>query len=201
MTGSMTRVQANGASFKHRRKLSGKDVAGQTVLYIVLLFCLIIAAYPLVWLFYSSFKPQKEIFDSAFALPKNFNFINYLHIWGSSSFPRYYLNSLLVTTVSVIGTIALSTMAGYVFARIHFKYKNLLFSFLIAGMTAESNRNRDTRRAAADSDVSKRQPRFHLKSLEPASNSSQAWARAQKQGREEQAHTPVFAAHSRGHRR
>jgi len=139
MTSSMTRVQANGASsFKHRRKLSGKDVLGQTVLYIFLLFCLIIAAYPLVWLFYSSFKPQKEIFESAFAFPKNFDFINYLHIWGSSSFPRYYLNSLFVTTVSVIGTIALSTMAGYVFARIHFKYKNLLFSFLIAGMMIPS---------------------------------------------------------------
>ena len=113
---------------------NGRSIAGQVGLYAFMLLCLFIFAFPLVWLFYSSLKPQKEIFESAFALPKQVNISNLVHIWSSSSFPRYYLNSLFVSSVSVLGILAFSTMAGYVFARIRFKGKEFLYLALIAGM-------------------------------------------------------------------
>ena len=115
-------------------RVRNRSLAGQVGLYAFLLACLLIFTFPLVWLFYSSLKPQKEIFESAFALPRQVNITNLVHIWSSSSFPRYYLNSLFVSSVSVLGILAFSTMAGYVFARIRFKGKELLYLVLIAGM-------------------------------------------------------------------
>ena len=115
-------------------RVRNRSLAGQVGLYAFLLACLLIFTFPLVWLFYSSLKPQKEIFESAFALPRQVNITNLVHIWSSSSFPRYDLNSLFVSSVSVLGILAFSTMAGYVFARIRFKGKELLYLVLIAGM-------------------------------------------------------------------
>ena len=117
-----------------RGRPPGSRFWGRAALYAFLLLCLLVTAYPLVWLFYSSFKPQKEIFENAFALPRALNITNYVHIWSSSSFPRYYLNSMLVSFVSVLGVLAFSTTAGYVFARLHFRGRNALFYFLVLGM-------------------------------------------------------------------
>ncbi len=123
---------------KRKRTLSAPAIFRGTALYVFLFICLFVFAFPLVWLFYSSFKTQPEIFENAFALPKQLNIANYLHIWGSGSFGRYYLNSILVSTVSVAGILALSTMAGYVFARVRFRYREVLFTVLLAGMMIPS---------------------------------------------------------------
>jgi raffinose/stachyose/melibiose transport system permease protein len=107
---------------------------GKTALYAFLTISLFFTAFPLVWLFYSSFKTQAEIFANVFSLPGRPDLANFLHIWASSSFPRYYLNSVFVSCASVLGILAISTSAGYVFARIRFRYRETLFYFLIAGM-------------------------------------------------------------------
>ncbi len=99
-----------------------------------ILICLIVTAYPLIWLFYSSLKSQQAIFENVFSLPRELYLNNFIHIWGSSRFPRYYFNSLLVSSVSVVGILALSSMSGFVFARIQFRYREALFYLLLAGM-------------------------------------------------------------------
>jgi raffinose/stachyose/melibiose transport system permease protein len=101
---------------------------------IVLLFFFFLMAYPLFWLFYSSLKPMQEIYDSVFALPKHIDISNFIHIWSSRNFPRYYLNSLVVTVSSVFFIVVLSSMAGFVFGRIRFRFREALFYLLLAGM-------------------------------------------------------------------
>jgi raffinose/stachyose/melibiose transport system permease protein len=112
----------------------GRSWKATLALYLFLALCVFITAWPLVWLGYSSLKTRQEIFENVFALPARMDPSNYLHIWGSSSFPRYYLNSILVSIASVAGTLALSTGAGYVFARLRFAFRDALFYLLIAGM-------------------------------------------------------------------
>lgn len=116
------------------RRLRITNVYNKIPLILFLLFCLIISAYPLVWLFYSSLKSMQELYDNVFSLPKHIFLNNYQHIWSSSNFPIYYLNSLIVSTISVVGIVVISTMSGYVFARISFKYREVLFYILLAGM-------------------------------------------------------------------
>lgn len=106
----------------------------QVLKYMLLLAYLAVTTFPLIWLFYNSFKTMPEIMQSAFALPKSINLDNYTKIWMSGRFPRYYLNSILVSTVSVLGIAAFSTMAGYVFSRIRFRMREVLFYFFLGGM-------------------------------------------------------------------
>jgi raffinose/stachyose/melibiose transport system permease protein len=101
---------------------------------LALAFFFIFMAFPLIWLFYSAFKPMQEIYDNVFALPKKVDFTNILHIWGSRSFPRYYVNSVFVTSTSTAGIVLLASLAGFIFGRVRFRGREMLFMFLIAGM-------------------------------------------------------------------
>lgn len=117
-----------------KRTVRGVPLAQEIVKTAILACFFIIMAYPLLWLAYSSLKPMQEIYESVFALPKRLNTSNYLHIWGSSTFPRYYVNSLIVSTISTAGIVLLSSLAGFIFGRVNFRWREPLFFLLIAGM-------------------------------------------------------------------
>jgi len=119
---------------QNNRRLTLERLSEHITRYAFALIYLVIAAYPLVWLFYSSLKTRSEFFAGVFALPQRLYFDNYIHIWSSARFPHYYFNSLLVTTTSVAGILAFSTMAGFVFARLRFRLREPLFYFFLAGM-------------------------------------------------------------------
>lgn len=107
----------------------------QTVVKVLILAVFFIfMAYPLIWLAYSSLKPLQEIYDSVFALPKSLNISNFIHIWSRRTFQRYYINSLIVSSVSTLGIVLLSSLAGFIFGRVQFKGREVLFFILIAGM-------------------------------------------------------------------
>ena len=110
------------------------QVFSQIAKYAILLVFLTFAVFPLIWLFYNSLKTMPEIMNSTFALPESFNLENYVSIWTSGKFPRYYLNSVLVSVVSVGFIVLFSTMLGYVFSRLRFGLRDVLFYFLLAGM-------------------------------------------------------------------
>ena len=116
------------------RRMRVARLSSQTLKYTFLLVYLVIAVFPLIWLFYNSLKTMPEIMNSTFALPQSFNLDNYVKIWTGGRFPRYYLNSIFVSAVSVLGIVAFSTMAGYVFSRIRFRMREVLFYFFLAGM-------------------------------------------------------------------
>lgn len=116
------------------RQKGDSPVISKIVKYTFLLVYLVIAVFPLVWLFYNSLKTMPEIMNSTFTLPKAFNLENYVNIWTSGKFPHYYFNSILVSTVSVAFIVIFSTMMGYVFSRLRFALKDVFFYFLLAGM-------------------------------------------------------------------
>jgi len=57
---------------------------------------------------------------------------NYLNVFNAIPITRYFINSLIVAILTTIGQVFISTLAGYAFARIKFKYRNeIFFVFLI----------------------------------------------------------------------
>jgi raffinose/stachyose/melibiose transport system permease protein len=118
-----------------RRKAFSLQRVGEAAgRYTFALLFSVLATFPLVWLVYSSLKTRQEIFADVFAWPQSFNISNYVRIWTTGNFSHYYANSILVTTVSVLGILAMATMAGYVFARLRFPLREPLFYFFLAGM-------------------------------------------------------------------
>ncbi len=58
---------------------------------------------------------------------------NYTEVFTSSPMGRYLLNSVVITLPAVLGTLAISTMAGFALARYRFRGNIALFAIFIAG--------------------------------------------------------------------
>src|SRR5699024_2528094 len=61
-------------------------------------------------------------------------FENYSEAWASQPFGTYFLNSVIVTVMTTLGTVLSSSLVAYGFARFKFKGKNILFMILLATM-------------------------------------------------------------------
>ena len=101
-----------------------------TILIIFSLSCI----FPVIWLAYSSFKSQREFSQSIIALPQALNIDHYKYIFTKTEMPRYFLNSINVTVVSLVITILVGFILGYFFARFEFKGKHFLYNYLLVGM-------------------------------------------------------------------
>lgn len=67
-------------------------------------------------------------------IPKRWNFNTYKTVFTDKLFPKYFLNSVVVTFFSVAGNVFFSAIAGYAFARLRFKGRELLFMLYLATM-------------------------------------------------------------------
>lgn len=91
--------------------------------------------FPFIWMFSTSFKYEIDVMEFPIRLiPKNWNFSNYSTVLTGSNFPTYYLNSIKVAAISVLGQMAVTTTAAYAFARLRFRGKEVLYALYLATM-------------------------------------------------------------------
>lgn len=104
--------------------------------YILLSFFAIFTAFPFFWMLVTSFKSGNAIFE----LPPNFipdklfqpdMFANYAEVLTVHNFTQYTINSFYISTMTGIGQIITSSLAGFAFARLRFKGRNFLFGLLL----------------------------------------------------------------------
>lgn len=65
---------------------------------------------------------------------RQLSFENYSNVTNSIPVSRYFFNSLFVSVFTTLGQIVVSTFAGYAFARMNFKYKNIIFFLILITM-------------------------------------------------------------------
>ena len=87
---------------------------------------------PLFMTLVTSQKSNAEIHSSFWSLPRQIHGAYYADAW--QFIWRYILNSLIVGAVAVAGTVLLSSLSGYVFARLEFGGKRLLFVLILSLM-------------------------------------------------------------------
>lgn len=107
---------------------------GRSLLYHVVLCCAsLVMLYPLLWMLSSSFKPEDEIFNSASLWPSGFNLDSYSRGWSGLQvgFGRFFLNSLIISTLSVIGNVFACSLAAFAFARMQFRGRNFWFALML----------------------------------------------------------------------
>jgi multiple sugar transport system permease protein len=116
-----------------RLKRERRDRNGRILKHLFLIGVSIIMLYPLFWLFASSFKPENEIFGSLTLWPSEFRFENYSQGWNALpiSFTTFYINSTIVTLLSVIGNLISCSFAAYAFARLRFTGSNFFFALMM----------------------------------------------------------------------
>lgn len=107
------------------------------ITYTVLILVGFIMIYPLLWLFFASFKSNKEIFSSLRLLPEKFDFSGYQKGWkgtGQFSFGDFLINTFKMVLPTVFFTLISSSLVGYGFARFNFKGKKVFFALMISTM-------------------------------------------------------------------
>ncbi|GCE29547.1 sugar ABC transporter permease [Dictyobacter alpinus] len=104
--------------------------------YLSYIILIVVAAFmlaPLIWMTYSVFKPTGDIFRQPFALPVSFDLSNIVDAWQFAQFGSSYINSVIVTTISVLGILVFEGAAAYAFARLNFPGKRILFIVFLVG--------------------------------------------------------------------
>ena len=95
--------------------------------------------FPTWWMATSSVKPVNEVFDFPPSLiPSAFDFSAYRQVFEAQPFAQQYLNSMYIAVVVTVGTLAVSSLAGYAFARIRFRGQNALFLLVLTGLLVPS---------------------------------------------------------------
>ncbi|MBM7570203.1 multiple sugar transport system permease protein [Aquibacillus albus] len=94
----------------------------------------ILMLYPLIWMVSSSFKPDEEIFTNPSFWPETFTWDNYIQGWAGLSgvsFGKFFLNSIFLVTMAMIGNVLSGSMAAYAFAKLDFAFKKILFALML----------------------------------------------------------------------
>jgi multiple sugar transport system permease protein len=105
------------------------------VLWWGLLAMTLFAMGPFLWVFLGSLKTRAELYATPLTyLPTQPTFQNYVDAWTSrlTPFSRFFANSLWVSSVTMVATIAISTLAGYALARFRFVGKNTFMLVFLA---------------------------------------------------------------------
>jgi len=110
--------------------------------YFPRLFLLEIGVFAVALLFLSPFyfvvanslKPFGEIVQNAASFPHSFHVQNYVKAWRTVSFPRVFLNSVVVTSFSIGGMVILGAMAAWRMVRRPHKVSGAIFIVFVAAM-------------------------------------------------------------------
>lgn len=112
-----------------------RSVGASLALHATLLVAVVIALFPVVWVFLASLKPKSAIQSSEVTLIDHPTFDNYHRVLFDTNFPTWFLNSVIVAAFTMIVGMAMSATAGYALSRFNFPGKRgLMWVFLITQM-------------------------------------------------------------------
>ena len=111
----------------------------QVGLYGLMCVLLIPFVFPTWWMITSSVKPISDIFAFPPDLwPRRFDWSTYAQVFELQPFARQYWNSAYIAAIVTAGTMVVSSMAGYAFARIRFPFSNAIFMVVLLGLLIPS---------------------------------------------------------------
>jgi multiple sugar transport system permease protein len=105
--------------------------------YIVRILLVLFFAFPLVFMFVSSLKPDEQIFADlssvkAFLPVGDISLENYTGVFDTAPAGRFLINSVLITTATVLLGLVINSMAAFALSRMHWRGKGLVLSAIIA---------------------------------------------------------------------
>ena len=108
----------------------------QVITYIGLFFWLLINLFPVYWMFTFSLKNNAEIFgDNVVGLPKQWLWSNYDSALKTGNMGKYFLNSAIVATATIVITLIVALMATFALTRLIWKRRKTLNKFFMLGLT------------------------------------------------------------------
>ena len=117
---------------KGKFSIGGFAIGGVT--QILLIIWTILVVFPFLWMIMTSFKTDAEIIHSPWDLPATLQWDNFSRAWNEARIGRYFINTLIVMSMSLTGTLVISAMAAYVLSRFEFIGRRVIFFMFLAGL-------------------------------------------------------------------
>lgn len=108
-------------------------------IYIALLALAISIIIPVLWVFMASIKENKEFYASPWNLPASVYIQNFVNAFNKAKMGEYFLNSIILTALSLGILLVIALPASYVLARFEFRFKKLINIMYMAGLFINVN--------------------------------------------------------------
>lgn len=100
---------------------------------LALAFYALFALIPLYWVLKISLTPNRELFSKRVAYwPDVVTFDHFRFVWSKTSFPEYFVSSMIVSVGTAVAATALAAAAGYALSRFRFFGKPAVILVLLA---------------------------------------------------------------------
>lgn len=110
-----------------------KMTLGKIIIYITLSAGAVLMILPFIWMISTSLKNINEVFTVPIQwIPKEIKASNFKRVFEVMDFSTYYLNTIIVTVLRLVGLFITATMAGYAFSKMEFPGKKVLLVVLLA---------------------------------------------------------------------
>jgi len=117
-----------------RSTLQKAPLSWRAAAYIIMITFAVLTIFPLVWLGYSSLKPNAEIVKHPLALPKAPSLDNYIEAWTKGGLGVALLNSFFYTVMATVSTLFLALAAAFGLTKFHFKSVKFFTSAFTVGL-------------------------------------------------------------------
>lgn len=107
------------------------------VLYALLILVAVISLFPLLWGISASLRDDSELFryvrpfNYHTFVPVQFTVKSYVELFTKYGFLRPVLNTIFVTSVSIVCGCIINSIAAFAFAMFDFRFKNVLFTLVL----------------------------------------------------------------------
>ena len=109
----------------HKKKITPTGALLYVFLTVVLVFMMI----PFVWLLISSLRPNADLFNEPFAVPKTLSFENFRAVMESHPMLLYFANSVAIATIATVIAVGAATLAAYAMQQRFLTRKSLTVLF------------------------------------------------------------------------
>ncbi len=123
------------ATSKRKNALQAKLLShlGLAAIYVILLLGAVLIFFPFAWTISTSLKTEQQTLDYPPTwVPDPVQWENYPDALTARPFDRYYLNTTIITVLSVIGQVSSSAVVAYGFARFRFPGRGIMFLIVLS---------------------------------------------------------------------
>ncbi|WP_202080652.1 carbohydrate ABC transporter permease [Caldalkalibacillus salinus] len=119
---------------KQGTKTSIKALLTKIIIRVPLVLWTIAVLYPIIWMILGALKSNAEIYASPWGWPETLRFENFAQAWSEYNISTSFFNSLTVTVMGALLTLALAIPTSYAIERVRFRGHTVLYYLYLSAM-------------------------------------------------------------------
>ncbi|MGQ9632244.1 MAG: carbohydrate ABC transporter permease [bacterium] len=114
---------------------SSRELVGKSVALLIIIPGAIFTLIPFAWMVSSSLKDLGSvyIFPPRW-IPRPILWSNYIKVWSAAPFLRFFMNTAIITSGTIVGSVLSCSIVAYGFARLRAPGRNIIFIIVLSTM-------------------------------------------------------------------